>query len=295
MSTTLFRKPRPRPGEPAPALALPATDGTTVTAAKGEITVVVFTCNHCPFALAWHDRLCAVARDYAPHGVRLIHVNANDSDRHPDDSFEAMAARVERGEFPGPYLWDEHQRAARAWGVMATPEVFVVDAEGVLRYHGAPDADHDDPAQEAAYLRGALDDLLAGNPVSTAETEVRGCSLKWRVELLYWSGCPSHPDALALAEDVLTEIGKAGVGVRSREIRTLEEAEAEGFVGSPTLRVGGAELIEPEPGTPAALACRLYRRRDGRSSPLPDRDDLAEALRAALVYPWELPGWQGRP
>jgi hypothetical protein len=293
---TPFTKQRLRLGEPVPPLALPATDGTIVRLEPGTVTVVVFTCNHCPYALAWHDRVNAVARDYARRGVRVLQLNANDPDTHPSDSVEAMAARVAAGEFSSPYLWDEHQSAALRWGVMVTPEVFVVDAGGILRYHGAPDADPDDPTLAAAWLRAALDGVLAGaDVVPPASSAPRGCSLKWRVELAYWSGCPSHPAALTQVRSLLADLGKAEIGIRLREVGSVEEAETIEFTGSPSVRVGGTDLVPAGPDMPPALACRVYRRRDGRTSPLPDPDDLRDALAAALVRPWELPDWSPPP
>ncbi len=149
--------------------------------AGGPVTVLVFTCNHCPYALAWHDRLLAVARDYADRGVRVLAINPNDGERYPRDSYEAMQARVrEDGGWPMPYLRDESQEVARAYGARTTPDVFVVAADGTIAYRGAPDADHGDPSLDAAWLREALDDVLSGEPVRRAETKPVGCSIKWR-------------------------------------------------------------------------------------------------------------------
>ncbi|HWT25054.1 MAG TPA: thioredoxin family protein [Solirubrobacteraceae bacterium] len=168
--------------DPVPAFTLPDTDGQPVplTGDDATATVVVFTCNHCPYALAWHDRINDVARDYADRGVRLLQVNPNDAARHPRDSLDAMRARVARGEFAGPYLHDESQGVARAYGAQTTPDVFVVGPDGRLAYRGAPDADHGDPTLGAEWLRDALDDVLAGRPVRRPETRPVGCSVKWR-------------------------------------------------------------------------------------------------------------------
>src|SRR5512134_2787814 len=105
-----------RLGDSAPDLTLPDTEGRDHGLAGGGVTVVVFTCNHCPYALAGQDRIADVARDYADRGVRVLAVNPNDSDRYPADSFDAMRERVEReGGWPLPYLRDEGQQAARAF------------------------------------------------------------------------------------------------------------------------------------------------------------------------------------
>jgi hypothetical protein len=168
--------------DPIPDLSLPDTEGAPVplAAAGAAATAVVFTCNHCPYALAWHERINDVVRDYAERDVRLLQVNPNDATVKPRDSLEAMRERVERGEFAGPYLRDESQEAARAFGARTTPDVFVFDGSGRLAYRGAPDADHGDPSLRAAWLRAALDDVLAGRPVGEPETEPVGCSVKWR-------------------------------------------------------------------------------------------------------------------
>jgi peroxiredoxin len=143
-------------------------------------TVVVFTCNHCPYALAWHDRIAAVADDYADRGVHVWCVNPNDAERYPADSPAAMRERVERERWRMPYLFDATQDVARAYGAKTTPDVFVLDSDLRLRYRGSPDADHRDPSLSAAWLRGALDAVLAGDVPDPAETAPLGCSIKWR-------------------------------------------------------------------------------------------------------------------
>jgi peroxiredoxin len=168
-------------GEPAPTFALPDTEGALHAPGDAPATVVVFTCNHCPYALAWHDRIVALARDYADRGVRVLAINPNDAARYPRDSLEAMRERVARGEFDGvPYLRDETQQIARAYDAKTTPDLFVIDAAGTVRYRGAPDRDHNDPAQNAAWLRSALDAVLEGRDPDPAETQPVGCSIKWK-------------------------------------------------------------------------------------------------------------------
>ncbi len=164
-------------GDEAPAFSLPDTDGREH--GPDGVTVVVFTCNHCPYALAWHQRIAQAARDY--EGVNFLAVNPNDAERYPADSFEAMKERVEAdGGWPLPYLRDESQEVARAYGAKTTPDVFVLDTDSRLRYRGAPDSDYRDEGQRAAWLREALDAVLAGDEPDRPETDPVGCSVKWR-------------------------------------------------------------------------------------------------------------------
>jgi hypothetical protein len=166
-------------GDQAPALSLPDTDGTEHALADGRPTAVIFTCNHCPYALAWHDRLMDVGRDYGDR-VRFLAVNPNDAERYPGDSLERMRERVAAEDWTMPYLRDESQGAAHAFGARTTPDVFLLDADGRLRYRGAPDADHRDPSLGADWLRSALDAVLAGDEPAPAETKPVGCSVKWK-------------------------------------------------------------------------------------------------------------------
>jgi peroxiredoxin len=165
-------------GDTAPSFTLPDTRGGEHSPAGDGLTVVVFTCNHCPYALAWHDRIADAARDY--EDVRFLAVNSNDAERYPRDSFDAMRERFDAEDWPMPYLHDESQEVARGFGAKTTPDLFVLDGEGRLRYRGAPDADHRDPSLGASWLREALDALLAGEEPAQPETEPVGCSVKWR-------------------------------------------------------------------------------------------------------------------
>ena len=167
-------------GQQAPDFSLPDTEGTDQSPNGAPATVVVFTCNHCPYALAWQPRLDQAARDYAEQGIRFLAINANDSDRYPRDSFEAMQARVAAEDWPMPYLHDASQDVAHAYGAKTTPDVFVLDFERRVRYRGAPDSDYDDPAQRAAWLRDALDAVIVGEEPELPQTMPVGCSIKWK-------------------------------------------------------------------------------------------------------------------
>jgi peroxiredoxin len=163
-------------GDQAPTFSLPDTDGQEH--GPDGATVVVFTCNHCPYALGWHERLLQVARDYPQ--VTFLAINPNDAERYPADSAEAMRKRVEAdGGWPLPYLRDETQEVARAYDAKTTPDVFVLDADGRLRYRGAPDEDHRAPLC-AEWLREALDAVLRGDEPARPETDPFGCSIKWK-------------------------------------------------------------------------------------------------------------------
>jgi peroxiredoxin len=168
-------------GETVTDFTLDDTEGAPVQLRSGAAaTVVVFTCNHCPYALAWHERINAVARDYAGAGVRTLQISSNNAERYPRDAPAAMAARVRAGQFAGPYLYDATQEVARAWGARVTPDVFALDGDLRLVYRGAPDADYRNESLNAGWLRAALDAVLAGRPVEEPLTEPVGCSLKWR-------------------------------------------------------------------------------------------------------------------
>jgi peroxiredoxin len=170
-------------GDPVPAFTLPDTDGAPHSAPLDEApaaTVLVVTCNHCPYVIAWNPRLKAAAQDYQPRGVRFLAINANDAARYPADSPQRMKQFVHDQDWPYPYLHDETQEVATALGAQVTPHVFVFDGQQRLVYVGAPDGDHQDPSRNAEWLRAALDAVLEGRPVQEPLRHARGCSVKWR-------------------------------------------------------------------------------------------------------------------
>lgn len=171
-------------GDAAPGFELPGVDGKIHAlaglSAGQQATAVVFMCNHCPYVLAWLDRLVAVAQDYAPQGVALVGINANDAIKYPADSFPAMQQLARERRLPFPYLHDESQAVAATYGAVRTPEIFLFDGGLRLRYHGAPDENYDDPAAGAHYLRDALDAVLAGHEPPVADTPPVGCTIKWK-------------------------------------------------------------------------------------------------------------------
>ncbi|MBI4061038.1 MAG: thioredoxin family protein [Elusimicrobia bacterium] len=156
----------------APSFDLKGVDGKTHTleSIKGEkATIVVFSCNHCPYVVKAEDELCAVFRAYRAKGVGMCAINANDSDGYPEDSYENMIARAAEKDFPFAYLHDETQQTAKAYGATHTPQLFVFDSRLELAYTGA-----------VAGLRDALDDLVSGRAVRAPETRAIGCTIKWK-------------------------------------------------------------------------------------------------------------------
>ena len=169
-------------GDPAPGLDLPDTEGQVhALPMPGEApaTVVIWTCNHCPYALAWHERLARVARDYAARGVRFLAVNSNDAERYPRDSLEAMRERVGSEDWPFPYLHDESQRPHET-GPPRRPRTSTCSTAICRSATRALRTPTTWTRPDAAWLRAALDEVLSGASSSRAETEPVGCSIKWK-------------------------------------------------------------------------------------------------------------------
>ena len=171
-------------GDPVPAFTLDDTDGTAHAVPADPAppaTVLVVTCNHCPYVVAWNPRLRAVAEEYAPRDVRFLAINANDAQRYPADSPAAMKRFVEDQSWPIPYLYDESQEVARALDAQVTPHLYILDAEHTLVWTGAPDDDPGNAEEEAdaEWLREALESVLAGCKPAIEQRPLRGCSVKW--------------------------------------------------------------------------------------------------------------------
>ena len=171
-------------GDRAIPFTLPGIDGEQYTLtdfADKDAVAVIFSCNHCPYVLAWEDRLIQTQADYSDKNVQLIAICANDPVKYPRDSFENMRAHAEEKAFNFPYLHDESQEIARQYGAERTPEIFLFDQSGTLRYHGAPDDNYEDPAGvSVSYFRDALDAVLAGSAPSVSNTPPVGCTIKWK-------------------------------------------------------------------------------------------------------------------
>jgi peroxiredoxin len=172
-------------GSPAPGFeALPGTDGRDYSLkdfSEKKILVVVFSCNHCPYVQAYEDRMIEFQRDYASKDVQLVAINSNETVHYAEDNFDEMVKRAKKRGFNFPYLRDEDQSAAGAFGATHTPEFFVLDQQRSLRYHGKMDDNHQNPSDvKRRYLRDAVDALLAGKDVKEPETYSIGCTIKWR-------------------------------------------------------------------------------------------------------------------
>jgi hypothetical protein len=168
-----------RLGDAAPGFTLPGIDGRehSLSDYVGKPVAVVFSCCHCPYVVAWEDRLNHAARAVEGQAGFLV-VNPNAG--YLGDSPEEMRSRSEEKGFVFPFLHDETQEVASAYGAARTPEAFVFDAGHRLVYHGAPDSSHADPEGADPYLRPALEAALAGTTPAVQESPPVGCTIKWR-------------------------------------------------------------------------------------------------------------------
>ena len=174
-------------GDKAMDFKLKNVDGKMVSLsdykdAKGFI--VVFTCNHCPFAKAYEGRIMDLNTKYASKGYPVIAINPNDPSQVDEDSYVNMQKRAKDKGYSFPYLMDETQDVAHAFGAAHTPHVFVLQKSGsdfIVKYIGAIDDNSDDPsAVKVKYVEDAVNNLLAGKPVSPATTKAIGCTIKWK-------------------------------------------------------------------------------------------------------------------
>jgi len=179
-------------GAAAPDFSLPGTDGKTYTLksfADAKVLAIIFTCNHCPTAQAYEDRMIALTKDYKPKGVAVVAVSPNDPKAvaldelgYSDmgDSFEEMKIRVKEKGYNFPYLYDgDTEIMSKAYGPVATPHIFIFDKQRKLQYVGRLDASEKPGTANAEDARNAIDALLAGKKVAVAQTKTFGCSVKW--------------------------------------------------------------------------------------------------------------------
>ncbi|MEX1189053.1 MAG: thioredoxin family protein [Bacteroidia bacterium] len=173
-------------GDTATDFNLKNIDGKMVSLSsmKAEGYVVVFTCNHCPFAKKYEDRLVKLNKITSAKGYPVVAINSNDAEQYPEDSFENMKVRAEEKKFNFPYLHDESQAIARTYGATKTPHVFVLNKEGddlKVRYIGAIDDNTEDAAAvKIKYVENAIDALKSKKPIEIQETKAIGCSIKWK-------------------------------------------------------------------------------------------------------------------
>lgn len=176
-------------GAPLPDFSLPGTDGQTYNSASfknAKVLVIVFTCNHCPYAILAKPKLEYLYEQYKNKKVRFAAVNSNESENYPEDSFEKM--KEDRYNFPFPYLHDESQAAAKSFGAVCTPDTFIYDQQRQLAYRGQLDdekpGDQPQPTQDnenyVLDIKKAIDALLANQTPSADKKPSVGCSIKWK-------------------------------------------------------------------------------------------------------------------
>ena len=172
-------------GTTAPDFTLPDGSGTEHTLAgvqgsKG--TLIIFMCNHCPFVVHIAEELARLGQDYPEQGIGIVGISANDVVNYPDDGPDKMVEIAKSWGLSFPYLYDESQEVAKAYGAECTPDFFVFDANHALVYRGQLDASRPDSGTKAdgADLRAALDALIDGRPVPPEQVPSIGCGIKWK-------------------------------------------------------------------------------------------------------------------
>jgi len=176
--------PPPEIGAPCPSFRLPAVDGRTYARddfSASPVLCVMFICNHCPYVKAVEGRLIALAREFEGRGVQLVGICSNDAETYPDDAFDKLAARWREKGYGFPYLHDEPQDVARAFGAVCTPDIFVYDKDRRLAYRGRIDDSWKDEALvKRRELADALTALSTGGKPAVPQRPSMGCSIKWR-------------------------------------------------------------------------------------------------------------------
>lgn len=170
-------------GAKAPAFELTnAVNGDVVRFAPGDgkLSVVVFTCNQCPYAKAFEDRIVALGNEYGKRGVVFYAIDPNDDAAYPVEATSEMKSRATAKHYPFPYLKDGDSRVARAFGARVTPHIFVIDKGGVVRYRGYVDDSAKPEERQHTGLKDALESLLAGTAVANNSTRAFGCSIKFK-------------------------------------------------------------------------------------------------------------------
>ena len=174
-------------GEIADDFKLKGVDGKQVSLAdykEAKGFIVIFTCNHCPFAKKYENRIIALNKKYAKLGYPVIAINPNDALQYPEDAYENMQKRAKEKKFTFPYLHDETQAVAQQYGATKTPDIFILQKEGkdfIVKYTGAIDDNSDnEKAVKEKYVENAIASLLEGKPIATSFTKAIGCGIKWK-------------------------------------------------------------------------------------------------------------------
>ncbi len=169
---------------PSRTVEMQNVDGKMLTlegVAGKQGTLVVFSCNHCPFVKAWESRMVELANKAATQGLGVLFINSNDSKAFPTDSAEHMRQQAAKAGYAFPYVVDAASVVARAFGAARTPEVFLFDGKRMLVYHGAVDDNPYKPKKvKKHYLSDAVTALVAGEEIAEPETRSVGCSIKFR-------------------------------------------------------------------------------------------------------------------
>jgi len=184
-------------GDEAPGFELPATDGNTYRLADFDdrVLVIFFTCNHCPYVIGSDEVTRQTAEQFGAQGVRFVGINSNSVNTYAEDSFDHMVERMRSHRFPWLYLHDESQEVARLYGALRTPHFYVFDQDRRLVYTGrGVDNPRDTSQMSTNDLATALEEHLAGNPVSVPMTNPIGCNVKWEGQDEHWM----PPDACDL-------------------------------------------------------------------------------------------------
>jgi len=167
---------------PSTTVKMKSVDGSAVSIADvagKQGTLVVFSCNHCPFVKAWQGRIASVGNAAKAKGLGVIIINSNDPTEYPEDSYAEMQKRSKDLGFTFPYVVDATSDVARAFGATRTPEAFLFDKDGKLVYHGAIDDSKEADQVTKHFLQDAIDAALAGKAVPVAETKFVGCGIKF--------------------------------------------------------------------------------------------------------------------
>lgn len=177
-------------GETAIDFSLPATDGKTYSLkdfAQAKVFVLFFTCNHCPYVIGSDEVTRKTANRFKSQGVVFAGVNSNSVHTKPEDSFEKMQERMQKEQFPWVYLYDQSQSLAKKYGALRTPHFFVFDHARKLIYTGrGVDSPRDATKITVNDLERALEEYLAGKPVSKPVTNPIGCNIKWEGKDAHW-------------------------------------------------------------------------------------------------------------